>query len=457
MAAEDTVPVLYHEISTYSEKPAVSSNPTQRIILNLLLNGCNICLYINRVSISSAVVYMYTSDSDRSVVLSSFYWGYMLSQIPAAMLVTRFGAKVVLMNAVLLWSFAAFMTVVAYDLRLGLWPVVATRVILGLAEGANYPCQGALVTSWIPDNEISRTTTIIVTGENIGTILAMLGAPFLIENYGFRMVFWFSGAFGLAWLIPFFWIASDTPASSLRDLSKIRTKTAWRKILSTFTFWVLVITHICFNWAYYVGLSWLPDYFDDQFSVNLDHLGFYTVLPYIAIFVVANVAGWIADAMLGCWRKSSVRRLMNTVGLLSAALFFYLIGTVKKDDDPSCSGQYCLRAVLFLTVAIATSGLGFPGYWASLLELSPPHASAIVSISNSIATLPGILGNLVTGLILSDASGEAKDWGKVFFLCALLLVCGAIIFLLFSERNPPIQLEDNVAVDRNRNAAVAGD
>jgi len=434
----------YYSIDSIEENlvnTGVTSTSTQRIILNLVLFTCNTCIYFLRVVPSTAVVYMYTSDTDRSLILSSFYWGYTLGQIPSALLITRFGAKRVLGVAAFWWSFGSFLCVLAYDLKRGIYPVIATRVIVGLAQGANFPCQGALITAWIPSNEMSRTAAITASGENIGTILAMWGGPLLIRDYGFRTVFWVCGTIGLAWLIPFLFLTSDRPASCDRGFDKVKIKTPWCSILSTFTFWVNAFAQFCFMWAWFVGLSWLPDYFDDEFSLNLDNLGFYTLLPYLAVFILSNIAGWIADALLARCRKSSVRKLMNTVGCLSSALFFYLMGTVTKDYDPSCSGHFCVRAVLLLTVAIATSGIAFSGWYASLMELSPRHSSAIVSLSFTFGTLPGVVGNLVTGLIISTSNGKIKDWSKVFLLCAMLLVLGAVIFLLFSEKNPPIALD----------------
>ena len=68
----------------------------------------------------------------------------------------------------------------------------------------------------------------------------------------------------------------------------------------------------------------------------------------------------------------------------------------------------------------------------------PDHAGSIMSISNSIGTLPGILGNLVTGYLLQQpgGSGEEQSWTPVFHLASAVSAMGGVVFLLgATDRN----------------------
>ena len=72
----------------------------------------------------------------------------------------------------------------------------------------------------------------------------------------------------------------------------------------------------------------------------------------------------------------------------------------------------------------------FSRYWANFIDLSPVYSSHLLGISNSIASLPGVVGNDVTGAMLK---GHGNDWGLVFSVAGGIASAGALCFLLFSK------------------------
>lgn len=82
---------------------------------------CLTCSYIFRVNLSVAIVAMVDTtdtrfdsmdwgESTQSIILSSFFWGYIVTQIPAGQLSERFDSKIMLLIAVLLGSILAILT-----------------------------------------------------------------------------------------------------------------------------------------------------------------------------------------------------------------------------------------------------------------------------------------------------------------------------------------------------------
>ena len=74
----------------------------------------------------------------------------------------RWNARAVLLVGVLLWTCATLLVpLVAQDLSL----LVGARVLVGVAEGVNYPAQVAIVEKWVPSHEHSRAWTFLTAGE----------------------------------------------------------------------------------------------------------------------------------------------------------------------------------------------------------------------------------------------------------------------------------------------------
>jgi fucose permease len=66
-------------------------------------------------------------------VLTSFFWGYVVTQIPAGQIAQRFGPKILLTGSLLVCSLFTILLPVAAEV--GDWGLVCgTRVIQGLAQ-----------------------------------------------------------------------------------------------------------------------------------------------------------------------------------------------------------------------------------------------------------------------------------------------------------------------------------
>ena len=60
---------------------------------------------------------------------------------------------------------------------------------------------------------------------------------------------------------------------------------------------------------------------------------------------------------------------------------------------------------------------------------SPEYAGILFAISNTSATLPGIIGVPLTGFLLD----VTQSWAITFYLTAALYVFGWAVYLLFAE------------------------
>jgi MFS family permease len=124
--------------------------------------------------------------------------GYTLTNLVGGYLAATVGSKRTLGAGVLVWSAFTMLTPAAAATS-GLPLLLATRFSMGAGEGTAYPCIQDVVKGWVPRDARSRALTLIYSGGQLGTILALLTAPVIIDRAGWPAVFLVYGGLGFLW------------------------------------------------------------------------------------------------------------------------------------------------------------------------------------------------------------------------------------------------------------------
>ena len=165
--------------------------------------------YIDRVNISVAIIPMAAqygwNATTQGAVLSSFFVGYLLTQVVGGRLADRFGGKVVLAGGVLLWSLFTIVTPPAA--AFGFTALLLARVGMGMGEGVNFPAMYTLQARWIPLDERARAMALSNSGIPLGTVFALAVTPIVVTHLGWQWAFYLFGSVGLVWFV--FWQRGD--------------------------------------------------------------------------------------------------------------------------------------------------------------------------------------------------------------------------------------------------------
>lgn len=70
-----------------------------------------------------------------------------------------------------------------------------------------------------------------------------------------------------------------------------------------------------------------------------------------------------------------------------------------------------LVAVVCLTLAVGGGGFAFSGFFVNHLDIAPPFAGILIGLSNTVATLPGIISPLLTGVIVQHHVSNRQSVG----------------------------------------------
>ncbi|GBG65119.1 hypothetical protein CBR_g49482 [Chara braunii] len=414
--------------------PIGESWPKRWTIVGLCFSAFLLC-NMDRVNMSIAILPMaeeYGWDSTiMGLVQSSFFWGYLLTQIAGGILADKVGGKWVLGFGVIWWSLATVST--PFAAMLGLPALLFARVCMGIGEGVAMPAMNNLLSHWVPVDERSRSLALVYSGMYLGSVTGLAFSPGLIHNYGWPSVFYSFGSLGTIWYLAWSNQAYSTPAddptlsASEREfiLQKNATNTMqlpekipWKALLSKPAVWAIIVCHFCHNWGTFILLTWMPTYYNQVLGFNLRDSSLYCVLPWLTMALCANFGGWIADTMVkrGC-TVTFVRKFMQTIGFAGPAFFLSRVGGC---DSPTA-------AVLCMMASQGLDAFSQSGLYCNHQDIGPRYAGFLLGLSNTAGVLAGVVGTVTTGYILQHGS-----WGDVFEVAVGLYLVGIVVWNAFA-------------------------
>ena len=136
------------------------------------------------------------TPSAMGVLLSAFFWTYALFQIPSGFIVDRFGIRLVYALAFLLWSLAS----AGLGFSRGLTDMLLLRMLLGMAESVGPIASLSFIRRNFAGAEAGLPVAIYIAGQNLGPAAGTLLGAQLIEHFGWRAMFIFTGLGALVWL-----------------------------------------------------------------------------------------------------------------------------------------------------------------------------------------------------------------------------------------------------------------
>lgn len=471
---------------------------------------------LDRVAMSVAILPLsteyYLTDTAKGAISSVFSVGYGLGIIPAGLLVASVSPRLVMAGGVTLWSLATFGTPIAANLihlvqdggsmsnaeiatsvlyvAENTTPLLIMRSVMGAAESVVLPTIQRMLANWVPSSKKSLSIAAVYSGFQIGTVCAYLLSPWVMDNVGWRGLFYVYGGVGALWLIPWWLLAKDSPKASLETASldtsnasatvsygdsktlvnELKEKDAkfiveqrlvdengeeafgvvdseitsweeaqevfkdapWKEILTSKSAWAVTIAHAANNWGVYNMLSWAPTFYAEQYGLNVKESAFLSILPSIAGAVGGLIAGYTADKIMGSFVEDDnvEKRTLVRRGFQSLALFgpasFLLMLAYHIPEDPTVT-QF------LLTGAVGFAAFNAAGYSAAPQEKAGEKWAGLLY---SITTLPGVVfgsvGVYITGQILDLTN---QNWTGVWSLNGAIDIIGGLAFLaLYDSR-----------------------
>ncbi|XP_034254812.1 putative inorganic phosphate cotransporter [Thrips palmi] len=370
----------------------------------------------------------------RGGLLSAFFWGYMISQVPGGILSQQLGGSRLLAGALITTSLCTLLLPVC-ALQGGWKAVFANRVLQGFTQGPVYPSVYTLLGVWVPPHEREIFTTVVLGSQLLGPMLASPLCGVIAARWGWPSIFYSFGVLGLATGVLLLSLGADRPSKHSRisaeelayiescindgEAPKMQPRTPWLAVISSPCVWVLWLSLSVQAMVFFTFLTSIPTYLNGVLGFSLEENGLLTSLPYLTGFLSSFfftwMANWIRDRKLLSTTNS--RKLFNAMA--NVPISVCVVATAYVSSKAASVALICLSMGFY--------GPSFVGVQANYLDLAPLHTGPIYSVGNMMAAVLGVLGPQVVGLIVSDVT-DITQWRIVFWAQATVLLTVLMLY-----------------------------
>ncbi|KAL8587270.1 hypothetical protein ACOMHN_045518 [Nucella lapillus] len=189
--------------------------------------------------------------------------------------------------------------------------------------------------------------------------------------------------------------------------------------------WAVITAHLCNNYTNYTLLTSLPSFMKEALKFDIKQNGALSALPYLCMAVSSVLVGQLADCLRsrGVLSTTNTRKMFQTISFVGQAACLCAVGYMQ-------CGQRVL-AIFLLCLCLSFAALNRAGYTVNHIDLAPRYAGVLFGITNTAATVPGMIAPLVAGALTPNRTVD--EWRNVFFVCAGVQIFGALIFAVLAD------------------------
>lgn len=384
------------------------------------------------IMVSQLMHAFHLSEAGVGFLSSTFFYTYLLMQIPAGILLDHCSYRRLLLFSIFLFIIGLLMFSVTSSLTVA----IIARLLMGLASAPAVAAALCLASNWF-----SASMFVLIVGltEMIGMLGALFGEGYMaqwVDQLGWRHSLWVWLAFGLVlWLATAYWVY-DAPTSTEASPKPVimgwrdcfaKVKQSLLEVMGDMRIWLNgVFCGLTFavNSAF-AGLWAVP------FCQSVFHLSIQTSAWVVSAFFIGVMIGGaclsLVTTLFQCrnrlMRWASLGMALSTIPFIVLSSYPHLVGDVK-----------IVLAVFFLLMGVFSSIYIMP--FANIRDLVSPRArgTAMAFTNTACIAIGAPLLQPLFGMILHRfhaASVTAIQSGPAtvhaFQCCLLVLIACALL------------------------------
>ncbi len=364
-------------------------------------------------------------------IFSGFGWTYALLQIPTSRFVDRVNPRLLYLIVLGLWSLGTF----ALGFVGGFAMLLALRLAVGAFEAPSYTINNRVVATWFGENERASMIGFYTSGQFVGLAFLTPLLSWIDVTYGWRAVFFFTGAVGLLWACVWFtfyrdpkdfrginqaeidWIAQTGGIPDLSDRLIGNKRLVWsdlKIILCRRKLWGIYIGQFGLVSTQWFFLTWFPTYLVSYRHLDFMKSGLLASIPFFGAFLGVLSGGFLSDWML---RRGIALTVARKVPIIFGLLLSTSIVGANYVHDP-------IYVTAFFTCAFFGSGFASIT-WSLVSTMAPERLIGLTGgVFNFIGNLAAIVVPVAIGFLV-----RGEDFTKPLIFVSATALIGAFSYL----------------------------
>lgn len=356
------------------------------------------------------------SNAEMGLIASFYFFAYTGMQIPAGILVDKFGKKVVLIPGFCLFIIATLLIGNATNLTM----VYAGSLLAGMGCGSYYGSAYSLSSENIPLERRGLATAVINSGSALGMAIGLIASSLLVKSMGmdWQIMLFIISALLIAMTLVFFFVikggsysASQAAAPTASSIAR-EEETEEASGLFSLRMISAYVMYFATCYGYYMIVTWLPSFLQQERGFEGVAIGFSA-----ALVAFASVPGALFFSRMSDRFRAKKVQLIIFLQICAAVT---LVCTVISPDSTTLLVSLILYGLLGklavdpIMISFVADNAPKKGYGTSF------------GVFNFFGMSSSVIAPFLTGVI-SDSTGS-KVMG--FYISAAILLAGTAIFFI---------------------------
>lgn len=395
--------------------------------LNILLGALFVgflVVYIDKLSVSIAILNITKdipmSDGTIGLIMSAFFIGYAICQLPMSLMINKFGSRIILLFSIVMIGVFDYI----FSMSTTITMLIVTRLLTGMiAHSGCATASSKEIADNFPIKKITFAKGVLFSTAGFAAVIGPLVLSPIITGKGWRASYHVLTIFALlVAIILYFLLPKKKKVRKAETIKKVKIEKKKVSLMTVWkirNIWSLFFVAFFINSLLYGATNWVPKFLSDHHKYSLSKAS----VVISSAGVLSLLGALLGSFIIGKFFQNKDKRVISILSIVGAFLVSvsYFIANTALFTIVIGSGLFLLTAALVTLMALPMKV--FVGNF-----FSPGYATI---------ALGGIIGGAVTQIIIGKILDITQSYAVVFTYFAILGLLSGIQVLFFNQDKYP--------------------